>query len=279
VVYVSQEVGKIMVKIGIVGCAGRMGRMLMQQVLETEGAILAGGTERAGADTVGMDLGLLAGSAPQGTVVSEDAAALFAACDAVIDFTTPQATVAHAKLAALHNTVLVVGTTGLTAAEQAEIDQAGQDTVIVQAPNMSVGVNLLFALTELVAAKLGIDYDIEIVEMHHRHKVDAPSGTALGLGQAAAKGRKVNLDDVADKVRDGVIGARKPGDIGFATLRGGDVVGDHTVCFATEGERIELTHKASSRAVFAKGAVRAAIWGARQQAGCYSMFDVLDLKV
>lgn len=264
-------------KIGIVGCGGRMGRMLCSQVLDTDGAELSGGTERSGSELIGKDIGPLLGRDALGVVVTEDTKALFEASDAIIDFTAPAATAAHATLAAATNTALIIGTTGLSDHEQAEVAAASAKTPIIQAPNMSAGVNLLFALTEQVARALDPDYDIEIVEMHHRHKVDAPSGTALGLGKAAAKGRGVNLDDVADKVRDGHTGARKEGDIGFATLRGGDVVGDHTVVFAAEGERIELTHKASSRVVFAKGAVRASMWSGGKGPGLYTMFDVLGL--
>lgn len=262
-------------KIGIVGCDGRMGHMLVAEVLDTEGAVLAGGTERDGGPALGKDVAALAGREPVGVHAVADASDLFTVSDAVIDFTAPAATVAHARLAAEKGVALVIGTTGLSDADQAEIDKAAERTAIVQAANMSVGVNLLIGLTRQVAATLGEDYDIEIVEMHHRHKVDAPSGTALALGQGAAEGRGVNLNDVADKVRDGHTGARKKGDIGFATLRGGDVVGDHTVMFAADGERIELTHKASSRAVFARGAVRAALWCKDKEPGKYNMADVL----
>jgi len=263
-------------KIGIVGCAGRMGRMLIQEVLNTPGAALGGGTEPAG-PAVGQDLGALVGAAAAGIAVSSDAAALFAACDVVIDFTVPKATAAHVQLAASTGKALVIGTTGLDDAAKAAIAAAGKTAPIVFAPNMSVGLNALLSLTEKLAATLGTDYDIEIVEMHHRHKVDSPSGTALGLGEAAAKGRNVKLSDVARKSRDGHVGARPVGEIGFATLRGGDVVGDHTVIFATDGERIEVTHKASSRGVFAKGAVRAALWLKGRGPGLYTMRDVLGL--
>jgi 4-hydroxy-tetrahydrodipicolinate reductase len=264
-------------KIGIVGCAGRMGRMLMEAVLAAEGCELAGGTERPGSENVGRDLGDLLGRGSLGVVVGSDPGALIAASDAVIDFTAPAATVSHAMLAAAAKTVLVVGTTGLSKDDEAQLAKAADSTAIVYAPNFSVGVNLLMALTERAAAILGDDYDIEIVEMHHRHKVDAPSGTALGLGRAAAKGRAVALDSVWCKSRDGHTGARPRGEIGFATLRGGDVVGDHTVMFAADGERVELTHKASSRAVFAKGAVRAARWAHGKPAGLHTMRDVLGL--
>jgi len=264
-------------KIGIVGCAGRMGRMLIAEVLRTKGATLGGGTELAKSPLIGTDLGTLVGQKAAGVKVTSDAKALFESCDAVIDFTAPAATLAHADLAAKFGTALIVGTTGLPASAKAKLKTSAKKTVIVQAPNMSTGVNVLLALTEKLAGVLADDYDIEIVEMHHRHKVDAPSGTALGLGEAAAKGRDVALEKVARKSRDGQVGARPKGEIGFATLRGGDVVGDHTVVFATEGERIEITHKASSREVFARGAVRAAMWTKKKKAGLYSMRDVLGL--
>jgi len=264
-------------KIGICGCAGRMGRMLMETVLDTDGCTLAGGTERSGAPALGADLGTLLGREPLGVHATDDIAALFAASDAVIDFTAPAATVAHAALAAEHGKILVVGTTGLTPEDEQALAAAAERTVIVHAPNYSVGVTLLTALTERAARILGDDFDIEIVEMHHRHKVDAPSGTALGLGRAAAAGRAVALNQVWCKSRDGHTGARTRGEIGFATLRGGDVVGDHSVIFAAEGERVELTHKASSRVVFARGAVRAALWAKDRAPGLYTMRDVLDL--
>lgn len=264
-------------RIGIVGCAGRMGRMLMEAVLAAEGCRLSGGTERAGTEFVGRDVGALLGRESLGASVGDDPKALFAASDAVIDFTAPSATLAHAAIAVETGKVLVVGTTGLSRDDEARLAEAARAVPVVYAPNFSVGVNLLMALTERAAAILADDYDIEIVEMHHRHKVDAPSGTALGLGRAAARGREVALDSVWCKTRDGHTGARPRGEIGFATLRGGDVVGDHTVMFAAEGERVELTHKASSRAVFAKGAVRAARWAAGKPAGLYSMRDVLGL--
>jgi len=265
-------------KIGIVGCTGRMGRMLVQTVVATDGAELAGGTEREGNPFIGQDPAVVAGEVPSGTKIISDGDALFAQADAVIDFTVPSATVEHARLAAKHGTHLVIGTTGLSAEDQAVIDEAAQSICVIQAPNMSLGVNLAFAITEKVAGMLNDDWDIEIVEMHHKHKVDAPSGTALGLGRAAAAGRKVNLDDVADKVRDGYTGERKKGDIGFATLRGGDVVGDHTVVFAIEGERFEITHKASSRVIFARGAVTGALWTQSKKSGLFDMQDVLGLK-
>jgi len=264
-------------KIGIVGCAGRMGRMLIQEILFTPSVKLSGGTERAGAAAVGQDLGTLVGARPAGVVATTDAPGLFAISDVVIDFTMPAITLVNAELAAATGKALVIGTTGLTDADKATIAAAAKKTAIVQSPNMSVGVNALLALTERLAATLSDDYDIEILEMHHSAKVDAPSGTALGLGESAAKGRGKKLADIARRTRDGNVGPRPTGEIGFATLRGGDVVGDHTVIFATQGERVELSHKASSRDIFAKGAVRAALWCKGRAPGLYSMRDVLGL--
>lgn len=264
-------------KIGVVGCAGRMGQMLVREIAGTAGCTLAGGTERMGGPALGKDLGLLAGIDALGVVAIDDAAELFAQSDAVIDFTSPESTERHAALAAQSETVLIVGTTGLNPSQQAAVAQAATHTPIVQSPNMSLGVNVLLALVERVAATLGDDFDIDILEMHHRNKVDAPSGTALGLGRAAAAGRGVALEDVWRKVRDGHTGARPRGEIGFATLRGGDVIGDHVVMFAGDGERIELTHKASGRQIYAKGAVRAALWARDKTPGLYSMKDVLGL--
>ena len=263
--------------IGIVGCAGRMGRMLGKVVAETGGVTLVGGTERPGAKEVGADLGTLAGLPPLGIAAGDDPDALFAKADAVLDFTAPIASLAHAKLAAKHRKIHVIGTTGMNADDVETLQRSAADAAIVMAPNMSLGVNLLLALVERTARSLGAGWDIEIVEMHHRMKVDAPSGTALGLGRAAAKGRGVELDAVAVKTRDGVTGARAEGTIGFATLRGGDVVGEHRVIFASAGERIELGHIATDRAIFARGAMRAALWARGKPPGLYSMKDVLGL--
>jgi len=263
--------------IGIVGCAGRMGRMLIRTVAGTDGVRVAGGTEREGSEHLGDDLGTLAGLPAMGIAAGADADALFAGVDAVLEFTTPGATLEHAKLAAKHRKIHVVGTTGLGKDDVAALRRCAAETAIVFAPNMSLGVNLLLALVEQTARSLGEDWDIEIVEMHHRMKVDAPSGTALGLGRAAAKGRGVDLDEAAVRSRDGVTGARKAGTIGFATLRGGDVVGEHRVLFAGAGERVELAHVATDRAIFARGAVRAALWANGKPPGLYSMKDVLGL--
>jgi 4-hydroxy-tetrahydrodipicolinate reductase len=264
-------------RVAVVGCAGRMGRMNLAAIHATEGCVIAGGCDQPGNPAVGSDLGQLIGAGSLGIAVGDDPVALFAQADAVIDFTSPAATRRHAALAAQAEVVYVVGTTGLGAEEQAIIEKAAIQTVVVQAANMSLGVNLLQLVTEQVARALDPDYDIEIVEMHHRHKVDAPSGTALMLGEAAAKGRGVSLDAVARKAREGQVGARPRGEIGFATLRGGDVAGEHSVIFAAEGEQIVLTHKATRREVFAKGAVKAALWGRGKPAGLYSMRDVLGL--
>lgn len=265
-------------KIGIVGCAGRMGRMLVKAVSETPGAELAGGSEAPHSDAVGEDPAILAGLPASGLKITGDARELFNVSDAVVDFTVPAATVQHAQLAAETGTALVPGTTGLSQDDQAKIEAAAKRVAIVQAANYSVGVNVLLGLAEQTAAMLGPEFDIEILEMHHRHKVDAPSGTALALGHAAAKGRGVELDKVSDRVRDGHTGERTVGNIGFATLRGGMVVGDHSVIFASDDERIEITHRAADRGLFAKGAIRAALWAADKAPGLYSMRDVLGLN-
>jgi 4-hydroxy-tetrahydrodipicolinate reductase len=264
-------------RVGIVGCAGRMGQMLVREVFATAGCSVAGGTEAPGSAAVGRDLGEVAGVGPLQMKIGGDARALFAAADAVIDFTSPKATVAHARLAAEARKVLVIGTTGLTPADEAAIADAAKHAAIVRSPNMSVAVNLLLAVTERVAQSLGPDYDAEIFEIHHRHKVDAPSGTALALGEAVARGRQVKLSDVAVRGRDGHTGARPAGAIGFTSARGGSEVGDHVVMFCGEGERVELTHRATSRQNYARGAVRAALWARGRPAGLYSMKDVLGL--
>ncbi len=264
-------------RIGVVGAAGRMGRVLLRLAATTPGYRLAAGSERPGAAELGRDLGSLAGMEPLGLILGDNAEAVFAASDAVLDFTTPSAALAHAVLAAASGKAHVIGTTGIDAAGEAKLAEAAARAPIVYAGNMSLGVNLLAELVTQVARSLDPAWDIEIIEMHHRHKVDAPSGTALLLGRAAALGRNVPLDEAADRGRDGITGARKPGAIGFVALRGGDVVGEHSVIFATEGERVELTHKATSREIFARGALRAARWAAGRKPGLYAMKDVLGL--
>jgi 4-hydroxy-tetrahydrodipicolinate reductase len=262
-------------KIGIAGCTGRMGLALITTVNETEGVTLAAGSIRPDQPVPDRDFWL--GSGIKGEVQVETSAdALFAASDAVIDFTTPASTLALASQAAATGKPLVIGTTGLSAEQFRELGQYANNAPIVWASNMSVGVTLLTELVREVAKKLDPAFDIEIVEMHHRHKVDAPSGTALSLGRAAAQGRGVDFDAMACLSREGQTGARPMGEIGFATLRGGDVIGDHTVVFAGQGERIELTHKSSSRSIYAYGAVRAARWLAAKPAGLYNMHDVLN---
>jgi 4-hydroxy-tetrahydrodipicolinate reductase len=265
-------------KIGIAGCAGRMGQVLIRQVSDTPGCVVAGGSEAAESEAIGRDVGAVAGIAAIGTGVVNSADALFASCDAVLDFTVPAATVANAKAAAAHNTILIAGTTGLTTYDEAALHAAATDAAIIYAANMSVGINVLAQVVKQVAAMLGPEaFDIEVVEMHHRNKVDAPSGTALLLGRAAAAGRAVDLDAVAERGRDGITGSRAEGAIGFASLRGGSVPGDHTVIFASDSERLELTHRAQGRTLFAAGAVRAALWAKDKSPGLYDMKDVLGL--
>ena len=261
----------------VVGAAGKMGRTLIRIIAETPGVTLVGAIEAAGAPGVGEDAGQLAGLAPNGVSVTTDPLPVFAKADGLLDFTTPAATVGFAEIAAQARIVHVVGTTGLSADDETKIAAAARHAVIVKSGNMSLGVNLLAALVRQAAKALGPDFDIEILEMHHRQKVDAPSGTALLLGKAAAEGRGIDLDQSSVRSRDGHTGARRRGDIGFATLRGGGVIGEHSVLFAGDGETIELTHKASDRALFARGALHAALWGRGKKPGLYSMADVLGL--
>jgi 4-hydroxy-tetrahydrodipicolinate reductase len=264
-------------KIAVMGAAGRMGRELIRAVASAPGCVLSGATEMAGSALIGRDVGELAGLDPLGIAVSNDPLVVIADADAIIDFTVPKASAAFAEMAAKFGTAHIIGTTGFDEASETRIAEAAKKTVIVKAGNMSLGVNLLVALTKQVASALGNDFDIEIVEMHHRMKVDAPSGTALMLGEAAASGRKISLSEHAARVRDGHTGPRRAGDIGFATLRGGSVVGDHTVIFAGDGERIELTHRAADRGIFARGAVKAAMWANDRPPGLYAMTDVLGI--
>ena len=264
-------------KIAVTGAAGRMGRELIRAVHAKDECVLAGAVEQERSLALGQDAGLLAGLGKLGVLITDDALELFAKVDAVLDFTIPAASVDFAGLAANARIVHVVGTTGLTPEDEAKIGAAARHAVIVRSGNMSLGVNLLTALTRKVAEALDADFDIEIIEMHHRHKVDAPSGTALMLGRAAAAGRGAKLDAVSVRARDGHTGARRRGDIGFATLRGGSVVGEHSVLFAADGELIELTHRAADRGIFARGAVKAALWGRGKRPGLYNMMDVLGL--
>ncbi|AMY71409.1 4-hydroxy-tetrahydrodipicolinate reductase [Frigidibacter mobilis] len=261
----------------VTGASGRMGRMLIAAVAASGKARLVGALEREGHAWVGQDAGVAMGGAPIGVLVTDDPLEAFAKAQAVIDFTAPDATVGFAALAAQARAVHVIGTTGLEPAHLAKIAAAARHAVIVRAGNMSLGVNLLTQLTQRVAAALDADWDIEIVEAHHNRKVDAPSGTALMLGEAAAAGRGVDLAAVSDRGRDGITGARERGHIGFAAIRGGDVVGEHDVIFAAAGERIVLRHIATDRAIFARGALRAALWGQDRIPGEYDMLDVLGI--
>ncbi len=261
----------------VVGAAGRMGRMLIRAIHEAPGCVLSAAIERPGSPLLGSDAGVLAGLPASGVVVTDNALPAFVEAEGVLDFTMPDATIAFAALAAQARIVHVVGTTGMEPAHLAKLEAAGRHAAIIRSGNMSLGVNLLAALVRKVAATLGTDWDIEIAEMHHRMKVDAPSGTAVLLGEAAAQGRAVDLATARVATRDGQTGARPAGAIGFAALRGGTVVGDHKVIFAGQGERLELSHIAEDRGLFAQGAIKAALWGRGRKPGLYSMADVLGL--
>ena len=262
----------------VAGAGGRMGRTLIHAIAATEGVTLAGAIERADSGVIGRDAGELAGLGANGVKVISDAALLLKNADGLIEFTIPAATLALAELSASAGIAHVIGTTGHSAEEEAVIAQAARRAPIVKSGNMSLGVNLLAALVKRVAQTLGDDYDVEILEMHHNKKIDAPSGTALMFGRAAAAGRGIDLDAHAMRGRDGMTGTRRKGDIGFAALRGGSVVGDHSVIFAGPAERIELAHRAEDRMIFARGALHAALWARGKKPGLYSMADVLGLK-
>jgi 4-hydroxy-tetrahydrodipicolinate reductase len=264
-------------RVVVAGAGGRMGQALIRTVAAQDGMRLVAALDRSEAAAQGEDAGRLAGIAELGVQVIDDPETALAHCDALLDFTVPAATVAHAEMAARARIVHVVGTTGLSAADDQTLHAAARDARIVRSGNMSLGVNLLAGLVRRAAAALGPEFDIEILEMHHRHKVDAPSGTALLLGEAVAAGRGVALEEASVRVRDGHTGPRPSGAIGFATLRGGSVVGDHMVVLAGEGERIELGHRAEDRSIFARGAVRAALWARDKQPGLYGMADVLGI--
>ncbi len=261
----------------ITGASGRMGQMLIKTVTDSDQARLVGVVERQGHDWIGQDVGEAMGGPALGVLITDDPLEAFAQAQAVIDFTAPEATLEFAALAAQARCVHVIGTTGMSDEQIAALEPASRHAVIVRAGNMSLGVNLLVQLTKKVAAALDEDFDIEVIEGHHHHKVDAPSGTALMLGEAAAEGRGVKLADVSDRGRDGITGARKRGDIGFHAIRGGDIVGEHDVLFAAPGERIVLRHLATDRAIFARGALKAALWGQGKAPGQYNMVDVLGL--
>jgi 4-hydroxy-tetrahydrodipicolinate reductase len=262
----------------VAGAGGRMGRALTRVISETPGAVLAGALEAPGSELLGKDAGILAGLPENGVKLSADLWALSANADGIVDFTVPAATIANVAIAAQRGLVHIIGTTGLSSSDDAVIKSVTSRAIVVKSGNMSLGVNLLAALVKRVAQALDEGFDIEILEMHHRAKIDAPSGTALLLGEAAAEGRKIALDERSARGRDGVTGARRTGDIGFASLRGGSVTGDHSVIFAGPMERIELTHRAEDRTMFAQGAIKAALWARNQKPGFYSMADVLGLK-
>lgn len=260
-------------RIALPGAAGRMGRMIATLAAADDRCQIVAASDQPDSPLLGQDIGVMNQLPPLGVTLTDDASALFAARpDVIIDFTAPAATLAHAKMAASHDTAMVVGTTGLTQKDGEHLATLAADIPIVWCANTSVGVTLLNRLVEQVAAQLVDGWDIEVVETHHKHKVDAPSGTALALAQAAAQGRKVDLNAVSSMDRTG---ARQDGDIGFAVMRGGDVAGEHSVIFYGQSERIELTHRATDRVIFGRGALRAASWIHRQPAGLYSMDDVL----
>ena len=262
----------------VAGAGGRMGRALTRVISETPGAVLAGALEAPGSELLGKDAGMLAGLPANGVKLSADLWSLSSNADGILDFTVPGATIANVAIAAQRGLVHIIGTTGLSASDDAVIKSVTSRAIVVKSGNMSLGVNLLAALVKRVAQSLDESFDIEIVEMHHRAKIDAPSGTAFLLGQAAAEGRKIALDEHSARGRDGHTGARRLGDIGFASLRGGTVTGDHSVIFAGPYERIELSHRAEDRMIFAHGALKAAMWAHGKKPGLYSMADVLGLS-
>ncbi len=261
----------------VTGASGQMGQTLIRLLAGAQSLRLVGAVERGGHPWIGRDVGEAMGGPPLGVTVTDDALEAFSQAQGVIDFTAPAASVEFAGLAAQARAVHVIGTTGLEAEHVRKIDLAAHHAVIVRAGNMSLGVNLLVGLTQKVAAALDADWDIEVIEAHHRRKVDAPSGTALMLGQAAAEGRGIGLEQARVAARDGITGPRAPGSIGFSAIRGGDIVGEHDVVFATVGERIVLRHIATDRTIFARGALRAVLWGQGQKPGHYDMMDVLGL--
>ncbi len=266
-----------MVKIAIAGAAGRMGRQLIQSALDMEGAQFSAASEHKTSSLLGLDAGEVIGAGKADVYIVDDFRGQLDNFDVIIDFTRPDGTLENLKLCAEHGKAIVIGTTGFTDEEKAEIVCIAKTCPIVMAPNYSVGVNLVFKLLEKAAKILGSHCDIEIIEAHHRYKVDAPSGTAIGMGEAIALAMGNKLSDVAVYAREGITGERSKDEIGFSTIRAGDIVGEHTAMFADLGERVEITHKATDRMTFANGAVRAAIWLEAQQPGFYTMTDVLGL--
>ncbi len=266
------------VKIGITGAAGRMGRTLIEAIAANEALTLTAAVEHPDSSLVGTDAGELSGMGKNGVTVAASLTEVIADVDVVIDFTIPAATVANAKLCAEHGRAIVIGTTGFSPEQESELAACAKRARLCKASNFSTGVNLCFKLLDMAARVLGDDVDIEVVEAHHRDKIDAPSGTALSMGGVVANALGRDLAEVAVYGREGQTGARDRETIGFATVRAGDIVGDHTVMFCTEGERVEITHKASSRMSFARGAVRAAAWLVESEPGLYDMQDVLGFK-
>ncbi len=264
-------------RICVAGASGRMGQMLVDAVRASGDCVLSGALDIASSPALGQDAGALSGQST-GVTITADLDAGLAGSQCLIDFTRPEGTLAHLRVCVQHGVNAVIGTTGFTDAQKAEIAEAAKSIAIVMAPNMSVGVNVTLKLLEMAAKALSTGYDIEIIEAHHRHKVDAPSGTALKMGEVIADALGRDLKDCAVYAREGVTGERDPSSIGFATIRGGDIVGDHTVLFAGTGERIEVTHKSSSRATYAQGSLRAVRFLADKPAGLYDMFDVLGLR-
>jgi len=262
----------------VAGAGGRMGRALTRVISESKGAVLAGALEAPGSALLGQDAGLLAGLPANGIKLSADLWSMSANADGILDFTVPAATIANVAIAAERGLVHVIGTTGLSASDDAVIKSVTSRAIVVKSGNMSLGVNLLAALVKRVAHALDSSFDIEILEMHHKGKIDAPSGTALMLGEAAAEGRGIALEGHSARGRDGVTGARRAGDIGFASLRGGTAAGDHSVIFAGPSERLTLSHHAEDRMIFANGALKAALWAHGKKPGLYTMADVLGLS-
>ncbi|WP_394127529.1 4-hydroxy-tetrahydrodipicolinate reductase [Vibrio hepatarius] len=267
-----------MVRIAVAGAAGRMGRNLVKATYNNENAAVAAGSERPESSLVGVDLGELCGEGKFDVVVTDDLAKQIEQFDVIIDFTAPVSTLANLELCRQHGKSIVIGTTGFSDEERAQIDEIAKQVPVVMAPNYSVGVNLVFKLLEKAAKVMGDYCDVEIVEAHHRHKVDAPSGTAIGMGEAIAGAMGNQLSDVAVYAREGITGERTKDEIGFATIRAGDIIGEHTAMFADIGERVEITHKATDRMTFANGAVKAAVWLKQKPAGFYTMTDVLGLN-
>jgi 4-hydroxy-tetrahydrodipicolinate reductase len=264
-------------KIAITGASGRMGRMLIEAIRASGDCVLAGALDQASSPAIASDASAFLGFA-SGVAITADLAIGIAPAEVLIDFTRPEGTLKHLEICREHGVNMVIGTTGFTAAQKAEIEAASRHIAIVMAPNMSVGVNVTLKLLEMAAKALSTGYDIEVIEAHHRHKVDAPSGTALKMGEVLAEAMGRSLADCAVYTREGETGPRDPSSIGFATIRGGDIVGDHTVLFAGTGERIEITHKSSSRATYAEGSLRAARFLAGRKSGLFDMFDVLGLR-